>query len=102
LEKDWYDIAYVLLHNDDGGPAVAARRVVDRFGAELWASTDTALSELAANFADIDAQGSIAYAATMLGMHPELDFDVLANDAVAAVALFTDFLPAGGGSRGVE
>jgi hypothetical protein len=102
LEKDWYDIAYVLLHNDDGGPAVAARRVVDRFGAELVGSTDTSLSELAANFADVDAQGSIAYAATMLGMHPELDFDVLANDAVSAVAMLTDSLPVGGGGRGAD
>jgi hypothetical protein len=25
LEKDWYDIAYVLLHNDDGGPVLPRR-----------------------------------------------------------------------------
>src|SRR2546430_11027394 len=27
LEKDWYDVAYVLLHNDDAGPDAAAQRV---------------------------------------------------------------------------
>ena len=27
LEKDWYDIAYVVLHNDAGGPTAAAARV---------------------------------------------------------------------------
>ena len=27
--KDWYDIAYVLVHNDLGGPQPAARRVLD-------------------------------------------------------------------------
>jgi hypothetical protein len=88
LEKDWYDIAYVLLHNDDGGPAAAAQRVRDRFEAALVGPTETALVELAANFMNVEAQGSIAYAATMLGLHPDLDHDVLANDAVAAVADF--------------
>jgi hypothetical protein len=88
LEKDWYDVAYVLLHNDDGGPAAAARQIRDRFEAALVGLTKTALGELAANFTDVDAQGSIAYAAAMLGLHPELDYDVLANDAVVAVADF--------------
>ncbi len=88
LEKDWYDLAYVLLHNDDGGPVAAAQRVRDRFQAALVGLTETALGELAANFTNVDAQGSVAYAATMLGLHPELDYDVLANDAVAAVADF--------------
>jgi hypothetical protein len=88
LEKDWYDIAYVLLHNDDGGPAAAARRVVERFGDELVGQTATALGELSANFVDARAQGSLAYASTMYGLHSELDQDVLANDAVAAVEAF--------------
>ncbi|MCW3044106.1 MAG: hypothetical protein JWL57_2264 [Actinobacteria bacterium] len=88
MEKDWYDIAYVLLHNDDGGPVVAAQRVRDRFEAALVGPTETALVELAANFANVEAQGSIAYAATMLSLHPDLGYDVVANDAVAAVAEF--------------
>lgn len=33
--KDWYDIAFVLLHNDAGGPGDAARAVLDRFGDDL-------------------------------------------------------------------
>ena len=96
LEKDWYDIAYVLLHNDDGGPVAAAQRVRDRFEAALVGPTETALVELAANFTNVEAQGSIAYAATMLSLHPDLDYDVLANDAVAAVA---DFIAALGIER---
>lgn len=88
LPKDWYDIAYVLLHNNDGGPSAAAIRVRDQFGPELVGVTATALSELLANFADSDAQGSVAYASTMIGIYPELDPDVLANDALAAVAAF--------------
>ena len=38
--------------------------------------------------ADADSQGSKAYASTMFGMYPDLDEDVLANNAVAAVATF--------------
>jgi len=60
LEKDWYDIAYVLLHNDDGGPGAAAQRVRDRFEVALIGPTETALAELAANFTNVEAQGSIA------------------------------------------
>ncbi|MDQ6947750.1 MAG: hypothetical protein M3256_16145 [Actinomycetota bacterium] len=88
MTKDWYDVAYVLLHNDDGGPEVAARRVVVRFGDMLVGSTETALTELSTNFTDADSQGSVAYATTMSGMHTDLDINVLANDAVAAVAMF--------------
>ncbi len=69
MTKDWYDVAYVLLHNDDGGPEVAARRVVVRFGDMLVGSTETALTELSTNFTDADSQGSVAYATTMSGMH---------------------------------
>jgi hypothetical protein len=92
LEKDWYDVAYVLLYNDDGGPVQAARRVAKRFRDMLVGSTETALSELTANFTDADSHGSVAYATTMVGMHSDLDLDVLANDAVAAVATFMDAL----------
>jgi hypothetical protein len=88
LEKDWYDIAYVLLNNDAGGPAAAGVLVRERFSAALVGQTVTALTELSANFSDETAQGSAAYAETMLKLYPELDGDILANDAVAAVAAF--------------
>ena len=88
LSKDWYDIAYVLLHNDDGGPVAAARRVRDRFGDAIVGATATALHELLANFTDATSQGSVAYATTMVGLHPDLDEAVLANDSVAALAAF--------------
>lgn len=95
LPKDWYDIAYVLLYNDEGGPVAAGRRVRDRFRDDLAGATVTALSELSANFADETAQGSVAFASTMVVVHPELDRDVLANDAVAAVAAFVAVLEPG-------
>ena len=87
--KDWYDIAYVVLHNDLGGPTAAGQRVAERFGAELAGQTRTALDELAANFADPSSQGAVAYAEAMLGGYPGLDWDLLVNDAVAAIDQFT-------------
>jgi Nucleotidyl transferase AbiEii toxin, Type IV TA system len=95
LPKDWYDIAYVLLHNDAGGPSAAAQQVVERFAPDLVGATATALGELSANFDNANAQGSFAFATTMVGLHPDLDFDVLANDAVAAVRDFVGSLAMG-------
>jgi hypothetical protein len=88
FERDWYDIAYVVLHNDYGGPDAAAASVREVFGADLIGQTATALTELAANFFDANAQGSLAYAMTMQRVHPDLDADILANDAVAGIGAF--------------
>lgn len=85
--KDWYDIAFVLLHNDAGGPEAAADAVIHRFGDQLT-SVRTALDELAANFADPDAQGPRAYAQQMAIDHPEVDGATALADAVVAVQAF--------------
>lgn len=85
--KDWYDIAYVLLHNDAGGVEQAAETVLDRFGPDL-AAVRTALDDLCDNFADIAAQGTLAYADEMVLNHPTLDHRALLGDAVTAVGEF--------------
>ena len=69
-------------------PAVAMRVPRHRFGDLLSGATATALDELTANFADSSAQGSLAYATTMVSMYPEVDEDLMANDTVAAVQMF--------------
>lgn len=89
--KDWYDIAYVLLHNDAGGVEAAATAVIDRFGAELG-SMRTALDDLRDNFADITAQGAVAYAAEMIANHPELDHRTLLADGVTAIGEFHEIV----------
>jgi Nucleotidyl transferase AbiEii toxin, Type IV TA system len=86
--KDWYDIAFVLLHNDEGGPDAAATRVVDRFGDALHGSIRTALDDLLANFATTAAQGARAYAQQITQDHAELSAAEAAADAVAAVHEF--------------
>jgi hypothetical protein len=85
--KDWYDIAYVLLHNDAGGVEAAATAVHSRFGGDLG-SIRTALDDLRDNFADPRSQGPAAYADEMIGNHPYLDHRALLADAVTAVNEF--------------
>lgn len=52
--KDWYDIAFVLLHNDHGDAYAAADRVLEVFGSPT-ADIRTQLLDLQANFTDSSA-----------------------------------------------
>lgn len=90
--KDWYDIAFVLLHNDLGGPASAARAVIQTFGHAAIGASRTALAELMANFDNPQSQGPIAYAEQFLINHPDYDRSQAKADAVAAVGEFCDAL----------
>ena len=90
--KDWYDIAFVLLHNDAGGPEPAAAMVLDRFGGEITGSIRTAIEDLQANFATLTAQGPIAYRDQLLLDHPELDRATVTADAVLAVERFCELV----------
>jgi hypothetical protein len=47
MPKDWYDIAFVLLHNDEGGPKAAATRVVSLIERDNCGSIRTALNRQA-------------------------------------------------------
>ena len=86
--KDWYDLVFVLLHNDAGGPRAAARAVSAAFADALVGSVRTSLDELAANFGHPGAQGPLAYASQMLADHPDLDDRTLRADAVLAIDEF--------------
>lgn len=83
--KDWYDVAFVLLHNDAGGPSAAARAIRAAFPGKIVGAVRTAFEDLAANFERPGDQGPQAYAAQMLVDHPELDGATLQADAVLAV-----------------
>lgn len=86
--KDWYDVAFVLLHNDAGGPIAAADAVITRFPSDLVGPTRTALDDLLANFRAPADQGPRAYAGQLTIDHPDLDPATLAADAVLAVEAF--------------
>jgi hypothetical protein len=86
--KDWYDIAYVLIHNDAGGPEAAAAKVIDGFSSELGGALRTPMLDLVANFAEPSTQGAEAYVSQTSIDHPDLDPATAAADAVLAVGAF--------------
>lgn len=85
--KDWYDIAFVLLHNDAGGPDAAVTRV-ERLFCDDSAALRTAFADLEANFENPADQGTRAYVDQMRTDHPDLDPQTLAADAIVAVGEF--------------
>jgi len=87
--KDYYDIAFVLLHHNLGSES-AAERVLARFG--LPASMRTPLLDLQANFTDEASIGAEAYVRQMTQDHPEVDPGQAALDGVLAVREFTSVL----------
>jgi hypothetical protein len=89
--KDWYDIVFVLLHNDAGGPVAAATLVNERFAGQLLQMRN-ALADLRGNFAIPDAQGPRSYAGQMMVDHPELDARTLQADAILAIEEFCSTL----------
>ena len=90
--KDWYDIAFVLLHNNEGGHRVAAAQVVEAFGTSPGTRMHTWLVNLRANFADPDAPGPQAYVSQLYIDHPDADLEQAAADAVLAVTEFCDIV----------
>ncbi len=88
LPKDWYDIAFVLLNNDIGGPNEVANLVLQKFGRELVGEVQTALKDLAANFESHHCQGALAFSEQFLIDHPDLDEQTVRADAIVAVTAF--------------
>lgn len=88
LPKDWYDLAYVLIHNDFGRPAAVAALVKETFPDVHENEARTWLLELQANFGSSDSQGTEAYVNQMLLDQPHESPQVLGTDARLAVAEF--------------
>jgi len=96
--KDWYDIAFVLLNNEQGDALTAAARVREVLG-EPTGAIRTQLQDLRANFADSSTQGTSAYVNQITLDHPEVDPSTAAADAILAVGIFADSLLAVGCGR---
>lgn len=91
--KDWYDLAFVLLYNDLGGPRAAAENALERFGpTSITGQVRTALVEARANFVDPSDQGPAAFSQQMAIDHPELDDRQLRADAILAIDTFAEIL----------
>lgn len=87
--KDWYDIAQVLINND--ADASGEDAVASAFGSVLPGS-QSALTDLRANFEQPDYPGPLAYADNVWLDHPDFDGSELQADAVLTVTRFRDVL----------
>jgi hypothetical protein len=88
LDKDYYDFAYVLLHNRAGGPSRAAEALrMGVFAAEV-PTLRTLWVEIGARFHGSASVGAEAYARQAVLVDPTASVPALRNDAYAAVAEF--------------
>jgi hypothetical protein len=88
LDRDYYDLVFVLLYNRAGGPVEAARRLrAGKFAADVTAARSI-FREIEARFASASDFGPTSYAHQALQVDPEADAARLRQDAVAVVAEF--------------
>lgn len=88
LAKDYYDFAFVLLHNRAGGPEEAARRLLNGDLSKALPALHSTFVEVRARYVRPGDDGPFAYAEQSLQVEPELDESVLRADAVDAVDRF--------------
>jgi hypothetical protein len=91
-EKDFYDLAYVLLHNRAGGPDEAARRVVESSLGNDLPGLNSTLVEIAERYRSPNGVGPSGFSAEFLKIVPEASEAELRADAVAAVGEFLEGL----------
>jgi len=86
--KDYYDLAYVLIHNQAGGPREAAELLREgKFGHQL-ADLNSIFEEIDARFSSSAAYAAVSYASQMRIVDPGLEESVLRTDATVAVGEF--------------
>ncbi len=87
-EKDFYDLAYVLLHNRAGGPREAAAGLAAGPLGDALPSLQSTFAEIAERYRTPNASGPSGFAAESLKAVPEANEAELRADAVAAVREF--------------
>ncbi len=88
LPKDYYDLAYVLLHNRAGGPVQAAREILESRLAENLGGLRSTLVEVSERFRAPINIGPESYALEYLRADATADERSLRADAVAAAKEF--------------
>lgn len=90
--KDFYDFAYVLIHNRAGGPREAAALLQEGELAGAVNALRSTFLEVGARFTGSSSQGARCYGEQMLLADPEQQEAVLRTDAATAVAEFLEAL----------
>ncbi len=88
LAKDYYDFAFVLLHNRAGGPEAAAEQIQAGMLAAALPGLHSTFAEISGRYAGPRDIGPASYADQALQVDPELDNATLRQDAVDAVGRF--------------
>lgn len=103
LEKDLYDLTFVLLHNTDAGPRSAGEAAFGALPEPRFHDHAADLRAALGLFADADAAGPLAYANQRIRDGEDVPVEVLAQDAVGAaiecLEAFERCVAARGGSR---
>jgi len=90
--KDYYDFAYVLLYNREGGPEEAARRLLGGALADELPGLRSTFDEVRERYGRPSDIGPRSYAEEAVQVTPEADGRLLRADAVDAVQRFLDAL----------
>jgi len=93
LDKDHYDLVYVLLHHKTGtGPRGAAEALLKGPFRRNLPSLENRFRELASRFSRPDDHGPVTYARQFALVYPAADLATLTQDAISAVQEFTGAL----------
>ena len=90
--KDYYDFAYVLIHNRVGGPRKAAELIVDGPLKDILPGLRATFIEVRARYGRTGDIGARGYASEMLRVDATASESTLRADAVVAVQEFFDVL----------
>lgn len=92
LDRDCYDLAFVLIYNREGGPDAVGQLLREGQFAQDVTAARTVFLEIQARFVDSDSFGAVSYADQAMLVQPESDHATLRADAVGAVAEFVEAL----------
>jgi len=92
LAKDFYDFAYVLIHNDAGGPDAAAERVVDALDPMTGSRDLGVLRAATQQYLVAESRAATVYATQRQADGDPTSHDVLVQDAVGAALQFLEAL----------
>jgi hypothetical protein len=88
--KDYYDLAYVLIHNQAGGPRDAAELVRAGKFKDHLPDLDSLFAEIDARFSSSSTYAAESYASQMLIVDPGLDESILRTNATIAIGEFLE------------
>jgi hypothetical protein len=92
LAKDYYDLAYVLIHNQVGGPHEVAELLREGKFKDQLTDLNSLFAEIDARFSSSSTYAAECYASQMLIVDPELQENVLRTNAAIAVGEFLEAL----------